>query len=77
MISFAYEYGPERANDLITILKMNNEVYPNSTETLIWLAQAHLAINEKEEARKYLNNALKIEPGNQKVRKLLFIINGN
>lgn len=77
MISFAYEYGPERANDLITILKMNNEVYPNSTETLIWLAQAHMAINEKEEARKYLNNVLKIEPGNQKVQKLLFIINGN
>jgi hypothetical protein len=77
MISFAYEYGPEGANDLITILKMNNEVYPNSTETLIWLAQAHMAINEEEEARKYLNNALKIEPGNQKVQKLLFIINGN
>ena len=38
MINFAYEYGPERAKDLIVILKMNNKVYPNSTETMIWLA---------------------------------------
>jgi Tfp pilus assembly protein PilF len=56
---------------------MNNEVYPNSTETLIWLAQEHMAINEKEEARKYLNNTLQIDPGNQKAQKLLTIINSN
>jgi hypothetical protein len=77
MINFAYEYGPERAKDLIVILKMNNKVYPNSTETMIWLAQAHMAINEKEEARKYLSKTLQIEPGNQKAQKLLMIVNSN
>jgi len=77
MINFAYEYGPERAKDLIALLNMNIKVYPNSTETLLWLAQAHIAINEKEEAKKYLSKVLKIEPGNQKAQKLLLIINSN
>lgn len=77
MINFAYEYGPERAKDLIILLNMNIKVYPNSTKTLIWLAQSHMAINEKEEAKKYLNNVLKIEPGNQKAQKLLLIIRSN
>jgi len=75
IINFAYEFGPERAQDLIILLNMNIDVYPNSTETLIWLAQAHMAINENEEAKKYLYNILKIEPGNQKAQKLLLRLN--
>jgi len=77
MINFAYEYGPERAKDLIILLNMNIKVYPNSTDTLIWLAQAHMAINENEEARKYLRKILQIEPSNQKTQKLLLILNNN
>ena len=56
---------------------MNIKVYPNSTDTLIWLAQAHMAINENEEARKNLCKSLQIEPGNQETQKLLLILNNN
>jgi len=72
--AFAYEFGPEKAEDLIDLLQMNIVAHPESIESFVWLVQACMALGETDEARKYLDKIKKIDPDNKKARILLSMI---
>ena len=71
LLRFATEWGPERSKDLLVLLDLNLEVYPNSVDTRFWLAQVYLALDDKTAAVKTLEKALSIDPSHEKAKKLL------
>jgi hypothetical protein len=76
LLRYAVLWGPERSQDLLTLLELNLEAYPRSAETHVWLAQAHLALEDEAAARRALETALAIDPGHERGRRLLERLGG-
>jgi tetratricopeptide (TPR) repeat protein len=71
IIRFAFELGPARADDLIKLLEMNLEAYPESSDSYFWLGQAFMARGDEETAARHLQQCLELNPDNQRARRLL------
>jgi tetratricopeptide (TPR) repeat protein len=74
IIDLVYQYGPEKAAELIPLLEINLECYPGSAESCLWLAQSWLALDKREKALEYARKALELDPENEKARKLIGMI---
>jgi dienelactone hydrolase len=71
MIGFVYTWGPERADELQRLLELNLELYPRSATTHVWLAQVHLARDDRDRALASLEAALALDPEHERARRLL------
>ncbi|RPH92521.1 hypothetical protein EHM69_12605 [candidate division KSB1 bacterium] len=71
LLQYTIEWGPERADELLRLLLMNIQAYPQSADSYFWLGQVSLAKNDLENARKSLRQALTINPEHEKAKKLL------
>lgn len=71
LLRYANLWGPERSEDLLVLLRLNLEAYPNSADTRLWLGQVHLALGDQEAAVKALEETISIDPENVKARQLL------
>lgn len=70
LLEYATLWGPERSDELLKLLGINLEMYPRSAATYLWLAQVHLAKNDKPSALNCLDALLNIEPGHAKAIRL-------
>ncbi len=76
LLEFAYAWGPDRADDLLVLLRLNLEVYPQSAATYFWLGQVHLAREDSTEAISALQQALALDQRMDRARRLLTTIGG-
>jgi tetratricopeptide (TPR) repeat protein len=80
LIRYAHAWGPERADDLVKLLELNLEAYPNSAITWFWLGQVHLSREDQGQAIQALERAVALDPGLDRARRLLDLVrsaNGN
>jgi dienelactone hydrolase len=71
LLRFARSWGPERSKELLALMKLNLEAYPESADTRFWLAQVHLELGDKDAAIRSLEEAIAIDPAHEKARRLL------
>lgn len=65
----ARRFLAEKKNlEAIEILQLNSETHPESAEVQLLLADAYIAIEDKEKALQALNKALKLDPENQEAK---------
>ena len=76
LLRFAWQWGPDRLDDLEVLLDLNLEVFPESAETLFWKAQVALEREDRDGAVALLRRALEKEPGHGRSRRLLERVTG-
>src|ERR1035437_13617 len=71
-----YQFLSEnKINSAITVLKLNVEAYPGSSNVYESLGEAYMKNNDKESAVRNFSKSLKIDPLNQDARNILTKLN--
>jgi len=76
LLDFAYQWGPERSEDLAVLLELNLELFPGSAATYYWMAQVALANGDLETAASRLEQALAAQPDHDRAQRLLARLTG-
>jgi tetratricopeptide (TPR) repeat protein len=74
LLRYPVEWGPERADDLLKLLEIQVEAYPDSAEAHFWMAQVYAAKDERGRAVRELETALKLDPGFERAARLLEVL---
>ncbi|WP_299125257.1 hypothetical protein [uncultured Winogradskyella sp.] len=70
-------YGTNRVDEAIAVFKFNTELFPNEPRTFMSLANTLGVSGKKEDAIKVLEDAIKLHPDNEDLKKNLEVIKSN